>query len=102
MAAPEVMEMERVEPAPPPIDVQRIRGDFPILRREIRGKPLVYFDNAATTQKPRAVIDAIRRFYEEDYANIHRGVHLLERNRHRSLRRQPVARPAFPERFAPS
>ena len=77
MAAPEVMEMERVEPAPPPIDVQRIRGDFPILRREIRGKPLVYFDNAATTQKPRVVIDAIRRFYEEDYANIHRGVHLL-------------------------
>src|SRR5437016_4570418 len=58
-------------------DVARIREDFPILRQRIRGKPLVYLDNAATTQKPRSVIDAIVRFYTEDCSNIHRGVHLL-------------------------
>ena len=53
------------------------RKDFPILSREVHGKPLVYLDNAATTQKPRAVLDAIRRYYEEDNANVHRGVHHL-------------------------
>jgi len=58
-------------------DVARIREDFPILRQRIRGKPLVYLDNAATTQKPRSVIDAIVRFYTQDCSNIHRGVHLL-------------------------
>ncbi|MGH8477819.1 MAG: SufS family cysteine desulfurase [Methylococcales bacterium] len=58
-----------------PLD--RIRADFPILNERIRGKPLVYLDNAASTQKPRAVIDAITNFYEHDYANIHRGVHTL-------------------------
>ncbi len=58
-------------------DVARIRADFPILGREVYGKPLVYLDNAATTQKPRVVIDAIRRFYEETNANIHRGLHFL-------------------------
>ncbi len=58
-------------------DVQRLRADFPILHQKVHGKPLVYLDNAATTQKPRAVIDAIRRFYEQDNANVHRGVHLL-------------------------
>ncbi|HYG68811.1 MAG TPA: cysteine desulfurase [Anaeromyxobacteraceae bacterium] len=60
-----------------PLDVARIREEFPILSQRVRGKPLVYLDNAATTQKPRAVIDAVRRYYEEDNANIHRGVHLL-------------------------
>jgi cysteine desulfurase/selenocysteine lyase len=55
----------------------RARVDFPILRQKVRGKPLVYLDNAATTQKPRAVIDAIARYYEEENANVHRGVHLL-------------------------
>jgi cysteine desulfurase/selenocysteine lyase len=58
-------------------DVQRIRQDFPILNQKIHGKPLVYLDNAATTQKPQAVIDAMVRSYGEDNANIHRGVHLL-------------------------
>jgi len=59
------------------LDPQAVRGEFPILRQTVRGKPLVYLDNAATTQKPRAVIDAVRRYYEEDNANVHRGVHLL-------------------------
>ena len=58
-------------------DVQRIRQDFPILNQKVHGKPLVYLDNAATTQKPQAVIDAMVRSYAEDNANIHRGVHLL-------------------------
>ncbi|WP_338870199.1 cysteine desulfurase [Myxococcus stipitatus] len=58
-------------------DVQRVREDFPILRQEVRGRPLVYLDSAATAQKPRAVIDAIVRFYEHDNANVHRGVHVL-------------------------
>ncbi len=54
-----------------------IRDDFPILRQEVNGRPLVYLDNAATTQKPRAVIDALSRFYERDNANVHRGLHTL-------------------------
>jgi cysteine desulfurase/selenocysteine lyase len=58
-------------------DVRRVREDFPILSRRIYGKPLVYLDNAATTQKPRAVLDAVRALYMESYANIHRGVHRL-------------------------
>jgi cysteine desulfurase/selenocysteine lyase len=60
-----------------PLDIDKIRADFPILRQKIHGKPLVYLDNAATTQKPRAVIDAIVRYYETTNANIHRGVHSL-------------------------
>lgn len=58
-------------------DVERIREDFPVLKQTIHGKPLVYLDNAATAQKPHAVIDAIRKFLEVDCANIHRGVHEL-------------------------
>jgi len=54
-----------------------IRADFPILQRRVHGKPLVYLDNAATTQKPQAVIDRLSRYYEEENANIHRGVHAL-------------------------
>jgi cysteine desulfurase / selenocysteine lyase len=61
----------------PPFDVQRVRSDFPILSRRIRGKPLVYLDNAATSQKPQTVIDAVTRFYAAENANIHRGVHYL-------------------------
>jgi cysteine desulfurase/selenocysteine lyase len=63
--------------ASPALDVQRVRADFPILGRKINGKPLVYLDSAASTQRPRQVIDAITRLYSEDYANIHRGVHTL-------------------------
>src|SRR5208282_1973682 len=59
------------------IDVFKIRKDFPILTRQIHGKPLVYLDNAATTQKPRVVIDRLKDFYEQHNANIHRGVHTL-------------------------
>jgi cysteine desulfurase/selenocysteine lyase len=62
---------------PAPVDVARIREDFPILRQRIRGHPLVYLDNAATSQKPQAVIDAVTRFYSAENANIHRGVHYL-------------------------
>jgi len=59
------------------LDVNTIRADFPILQRRVHGRPLVYLDNAATTQKPRAVIDRLVRYYEEENANIHRGVHTL-------------------------
>ncbi|WP_376873181.1 cysteine desulfurase [Albirhodobacter sp. R86504] len=58
-------------------DIQKIRADFPILSREVNGKPLVYLDNGASAQKPRVVIDAMTRMYEEDYSNVHRGLHTL-------------------------
>lgn len=60
-----------------PLNVEKIRKDFPGLDQQVYGKPLAYLDNAATTQKPRAVIDAICHFYERDCANVHRGVHQL-------------------------
>jgi cysteine desulfurase / selenocysteine lyase len=59
------------------LDVNAIRQEFPILRQRVHGKPLVYLDNAATTQKPQAVIDRLVRYYAEENANIHRGVHVL-------------------------
>ncbi|HXH06475.1 MAG TPA: cysteine desulfurase [Vicinamibacterales bacterium] len=59
------------------LDVERLRQDFPVLARSVRGRPLVYLDNAATTQKPRAVLDAVARYYAEENANVHRGVHRL-------------------------
>ncbi len=61
----------------PLIDVREIRKDFPILAQEVNGRPLVYLDSAATTQKPRQVIDALVRYYETSNANIHRGIHTL-------------------------
>jgi cysteine desulfurase/selenocysteine lyase len=64
-------------PTPVPLDVGRLRADFPILAQRVRGKPLVYLDNAATSQKPQVVIDAVTRFYSSENANIHRGVHFL-------------------------
>jgi cysteine desulfurase / selenocysteine lyase len=60
-----------------PYDVEAVRRDFPILAREVYGKPLVYLDNAASAQKPRAVIDAMSNLMERDYANVHRGLHYL-------------------------
>jgi cysteine desulfurase/selenocysteine lyase len=70
------------EPGPvlvqsPTFDVERLRRDFPILNQKVRGKALVYLDNAATSQKPQPVIDAIARYYQSGNANIHRGVHFL-------------------------
>src|ERR1700758_731770 len=58
-------------------DIERLRADFPILREAVNGRPLVYLDNAATSQKPEAVIQALVYYYRHDNANIHRGVHLL-------------------------
>jgi cysteine desulfurase / selenocysteine lyase len=58
-------------------DWAAIRADFPILDQKVHGQPLIYFDNAATTQKPRAVLDALRQYYERDNANVHRGIHEL-------------------------
>ena len=58
-------------------DWSKLRADFPILNQQVHGKPLVYFDNAATSQKPRSVIDALVHYYEHDNANVHRGIHEL-------------------------
>src|SRR5437773_3564146 len=58
-------------------DWSTLRLDFPILDQEVNGHPLIYFDNAATSQKPRQVIDALVRYYEHDNANVHRGIHEL-------------------------
>jgi cysteine desulfurase/selenocysteine lyase len=66
-----------IDPGTRQFDVEKIRADFPILSELIHGHPLVYLDNAATTQKPNAVIDSLVHYYRHDNANIHRGVHLL-------------------------
>ena len=58
-------------------DWARIRADFPVLDQQVHGHPLVYLDNAATSQKPRAVLDALRHYYEADNSNVHRGIHVL-------------------------
>ena|SRR2546422_11763144 len=73
------MITETVIPAPPKemIDSEKLRADFPILHQKVHGHPLIYFDNAATSQKPRAVLDALRNYYERDNANVHRGIHEL-------------------------
>src|ERR1041384_8511437 len=77
-ATPVIAAAPRVPvPAAPPLDVQRLRQDFPILLQRVHGKPLIYLDNAATTQKPRVVIETLRHYYEADNANVHRAVHLL-------------------------
>jgi cysteine desulfurase/selenocysteine lyase len=76
--SPDVRREETVRPSSAVrIDVAAVRRDFPILSQQVHGKPLVYLDNAASSQKPRVVIDAERRLYEEYYANVHRGVHSL-------------------------
>ena len=59
------------------LDVEKIREDFPILRQRVHGKPLVYLDNAATSQKPQAVLDAVSGYYSRDNSNVHRGIHFL-------------------------
>jgi cysteine desulfurase/selenocysteine lyase len=74
-------------------DVERVRADFPILSRQVHGKPLVYLDNGASAQKPRVVIDAMKKAYEEEYANVHRGLHFLSNTAtdHFEKARQQVA-----------
>jgi cysteine desulfurase/selenocysteine lyase len=67
----------RLESAPHALDVERLRRDFPILARRVHGKPLVYLDSAASTQKPRQVIQAVDHFYRSNYANVHRGIYRL-------------------------
>ncbi|MAF12026.1 cysteine desulfurase CsdA [Candidatus Poribacteria bacterium] len=71
------MEVTIAQSAPAPLDVDAIRQEFPILHQDVRGKPLVYLDNAATTQKPLAVIDRLTEYYTTINANVHRGVHTL-------------------------
>jgi cysteine desulfurase/selenocysteine lyase len=63
--------------SPPKLDARKLRADFPIFEQQIHGKPLAYLDSAATAQKPRQVLDAVRNFYETSYANVHRGVYEL-------------------------
>lgn len=67
----------RSNPMSDKFDWRALRADFPILHQEVHGQPLIYFDNAATTQKPKAVLDALRHYYEHDNANVHRGIHEL-------------------------
>ena len=76
-APPEAIEETRRTAARPAYDLDRVRADFPILAQKVHGRPLVYLDNAASTQKPRAVMDAIAACYGEFYANVERGVHTL-------------------------
>src|ERR1043166_7125873 len=59
------------------MDWAALRNDFPVLNQQVHGHPLIYFDNAATTQKPRVVLDTLRHYYERDNANVHRGIHEL-------------------------
>jgi cysteine desulfurase/selenocysteine lyase len=74
-----------------PLDVERIRADFPILHQQVNGHPLAYLDNAASSQHPRCVIEAISHYYEHDHANVHRGVHTLS---HRATEAQEGGREA--------
>jgi cysteine desulfurase/selenocysteine lyase len=78
-----------------PFDVQKVRRDFPILHQTVHGKPLVYLDNAATTQKPLAVIEAIENYYRRDNANIHRGVHTLSERATESYEKVRIAAQKF-------
>ncbi len=74
---PEAEVVTLHKPAPGAFDVERVRCDFPILARPVRGKQLVYLDSAATTQKPRQVVESMARFFDQENANVHRGVHFL-------------------------
>jgi cysteine desulfurase/selenocysteine lyase len=62
---------------PAPLDVARLQADFPILKRQVNGKRLVYLDSASSAQKPQSVLDAMDRVYRESYANVHRGVYTI-------------------------
>src|SRR5215471_6685431 len=71
------MPTATLQPKQKAMDWSALRADFPVLDQDVHGRPLLYFDNAATTQKPRAVLDALRHYYEHDNANVHRGIHEL-------------------------
>jgi cysteine desulfurase / selenocysteine lyase len=88
----ELEHLQRSIPMPLAEEIERIRGDFPILHQKVHGRPLVYLDNAATSQKPRVVIETIQRFYSHENANINRGIHFLseEATRHYELAREKV------------
>ena len=79
----------------PAYDLERVRGDFPILGQQARGKEIAYLDNAASAQKPRAVLDAVNRMYETGYANIHRGVHVLSERATRQYEQARTRMAAF-------
>ncbi|HEX4603689.1 MAG TPA: cysteine desulfurase [Candidatus Angelobacter sp.] len=81
--------------AAPAYDVQNVRRDFPILHQQVHGKPLVYLDNAATTQKPLAVVEAIENYYHRDNSNIHRGVHTLSERATEAYEKVRVAAQKF-------
>ncbi len=69
--------MDQKNPLVARYDVEAIRRDFPILSREVHGKPLIYLDNGASAQKPQSVIDAVTHAYSNEYANVHRGLHFF-------------------------
>src|SRR5512140_2377921 len=71
------MPVQTAIPEPAKVNWSALRADFPALDQKVHGQPLIYFDNAATTQKPRAMLEALRRYYERDNANVHRGIHEL-------------------------
>ncbi|WP_245574504.1 cysteine desulfurase [Hugenholtzia roseola] len=72
-----MMKLANPTPIFTALDIEKIRAEFPILHQKINGKPLIYFDNAATAQKPKVVIEALKAYYENDNANVHRGAHTL-------------------------
>ncbi len=88
----------RAASAGAPYDVDLIRADFPILYREVYGKPLVYLDNAASAQKPRSVIDTMDHIYRFEYANVHRGLHYLSNTATQQLRGCARNRAPLPQR----
>src|SRR5262249_23313160 len=79
----------------PVFDAQKVRRDFPVLHQKVHGKPLVYLDNAATTQKPLAVMEAIANYYRHDNSKIHRGVHTLSERATEAYEKVRVAAQKF-------
>jgi cysteine desulfurase/selenocysteine lyase len=84
-----------IQSVPSSYDVHKVRQDFPILHQRVHGKPLVYLDNAATTQKPLAVIEALENYYRQDNSNIHRGVHALSERATEAYEKTRVAAQKF-------
>src|ERR1700679_4373973 len=74
---PPMIAENSISAAPKKVDWAKLRADFPILDQQVHGHPLIYFDNAASSQKPRVVIETLSHYYEHDNANVHRGIHEL-------------------------